>query len=273
MFDDTHRPTPVGRPNRMKRMIAEGRVPLGVLLSVPSPRIVEMCAVAGADFVTADTEHHPFDWQSLEEVVRACEATGITPCVRTMDGDGPTIGRLLDIGYQGIQVPNVATGEQARAIVAAALYPPQGTRGVDLTRWSGFGLAMSAKEYMPIANDEVWIQLTIESVTGLANAEEIASTPGIDALGVGPTDLSASMGLAGDHHHPDVLAAVESMRVLAQQHGLAVGGAALTPEEVPVMIADGMQSISMSISRIVGNQVRSLATAIDEATREREGVR
>ncbi|MFT4014453.1 MAG: aldolase/citrate lyase family protein [Paracoccus sp. (in: a-proteobacteria)] len=260
------RVTPVGRPNRMKRMIEAGEVPLGVLLSAPSPRVVEMCALAGADFIIADTEHHPFDWDSLENIVRACEATGITPGVRTMGLDGPTICRLLDIGYQYLTVPNVETGAQAQALVDAAFYPPMGKRGVDLTRFSGFGLGMSARDYLPIANDEVLIGLSIESVTGLENVEAIAALPAIRMMGVGPTDLSTSMGLAGDHHHPDVLAAAEKIHAIGLKHGKIFGGTPLSQDEIPALIEGGAQYISMSLSRIIGAQIRGLAGAIRAAT-------
>ncbi|MHA6692208.1 HpcH/HpaI aldolase family protein [Devosia sp. A449] len=259
---DAARPTPIGRRNRKKQMIAAGEIPLGVLLSVSSPRLVEICALAGADFVIADTEHHPFDWEGLENIVRACEATGITPGVRTMDSDGGTICRLLDIGFQYITVPHVETAAEAQAIVDAALYPPMGKRGVDLTRFSGFGLGMSARDYLPIANQEVLISVIIETVTGLENAEAIAATPGINSIGVGPTDLSTSMGLAGDHHHPDVLAATERIHGLARKHGLYFGGTPLAPEEIPALVAGGAQTIIMSISRIIGTQIRALSGAI-----------
>lgn len=272
MPTEENRTSPVARPNRMKRMIAEGRVPLGVLLSVPSPRIVEMCALAGVDFVMADLEHHPFDWETLENIVRACEATGITPGVRVMDAHPETICRLLDIGFQEVTVPHVDTPEEARQIADAAYYPPLGKRGVDLTRFSGFGLGMSAKEYLPIANDEVLVAVAIESAEGLRNAEAIAAVPGISSLGVGPTDLSASMGFAGDHHHPEVLAAVARIREIASRNGQYVGDAAITPEEIPSLIADGAQVIMMSISRIIGGQIRALHHAVD-AGAERQPAR
>ncbi len=262
MHQLTDKTTPVARPNRMKRMVAAGEIPLGVILSIPSPRIVEMCAIAGADFVLADLEHHPFDWETLENIVRACEATGITPTVRTMDSHAGTICRLLDIGFQGINVPHVDSAEEARAIVRAALYPPQGERGVDLTRWSGFGLGMSARDYLPLANAEVMIGVAIETLAGLQDAEAIAAVAGIDSLGVGETDLSTSMGFAGDHHHPEVQAAARRVRDLAVGHGKHYGGTPFSAEDVPALVAGGARTISMSMSRVIAVQIRALAAAV-----------
>ena len=118
--------------------LLRGRRPLlGMFVGTPAPALVEMCGHAGFDFVIIDNEHGPSGIESTERMIRAARAAGVIPVVRTLE---PDILRVLDIGASGIQVPQVNTAEQAARIVAAAKYPPVGTRGAAFsTRAAGFG--------------------------------------------------------------------------------------------------------------------------------------
>ncbi len=139
-----------------------------------------------------------------------------------MAGDVPLIKQLLDIGATTLLVPMVDTAEQARTLVSATRYPPQGIRGVGsavarASRWSG------RADYLDVADDEVCLLVQAETVTALANLQEICAVDGIDGVFIGPADLAASMGHRGNPGHPEVQAAIENAMRTIVASGKAAG--------------------------------------------------
>lgn len=198
--------TPV---NGFKAKLARGPTQIGLWLGLTDPVCVEIAAGAGFDWLLLDGEHAPHDIASLLAGLQAMAAYPVQPIVRVPVGDPTAIKRVLDIGAQSVLVPMVESAEQARRLVAAMRYPPQGTRGVGTAlaraaRWNRFG------DYFERANLEMCLIVQIESASGLDHIEEIAAVDGVDALFIGPADLAASLGHLGNPAHPAVRQAIHS---------------------------------------------------------------
>jgi 2-keto-3-deoxy-L-rhamnonate aldolase RhmA len=210
------------KKNRLKEALERGRVSVGTGIYSFSPAMVEIAGYAGLDFVYIDTEHTPVDWQSLENLVRAAEVSGVTPIVRPEENDASFIRKCLEIGAQGVMVPHVGSGEEAERVVRAVRFPPEGIRGAA-------GLVRSARyrvedwpEYMRSSNRESMVIVMIEDNRGIENLADILSVNGIDAVCVGFTDLSISLGLKGDTRHPLVEEAFDKVLATAEKNGVPV---------------------------------------------------
>ncbi|MCF6386722.1 HpcH/HpaI aldolase/citrate lyase family protein [Mycobacterium sp. MBM] len=212
----------------------------------------EIMAGSGLDWVLIDMEHAPNDLKSVVAQLHAVSGYPVTPVVRVPTGDPVIIKQVLDLGAQTILVPMVSTAEQARAVAAAAQYPPAGIRGV------GSALARSARwnripDYLRDGAQHVSVLVQIETSVGVDNARAIAETPGIDGIFVGPSDLAASMGLIGQQTHPEVVARVEQAFADARAAGKAVGVNAFVPDQANRYVDAGASFV------LVGADVALLA--------------
>jgi 2-keto-3-deoxy-L-rhamnonate aldolase RhmA len=215
------------RPNRTKKLLAEGGVAFGSLSLLPEPAIAETLGATGYDFLVIDTEHVSAADHEVEGMVRACEAVGITPLVRARGVDEGQILRCLDAGAQGVVVPLVDSRATADAVVSMARFPPLGRRTLcSATRSAGHGAYRTdLTGYLDHVNRETLVVALIETPDGVARAQDIVESE-IDVFFVGRADLSLSMGLGYQPNHPDVVEA--SRRVL---------GAALDAGKVAAIIA------------------------------------
>lgn len=195
-------------PNRFKRALKEGRQQIGLWNSIPGSLVSELLATCGFDWVVIDTEHAVTDIPDTLPMMQAMAPYRTQAVVRPASNDPVLIKRLLDLGAQTLIVPYVQNAAEARAAVAAMRYAPRGMRGVaGLTRASIFGQAAG---YHQRAEEELCLILQVETAEALARIPEIAAVDGVDGLFIGPADLAASMGHAGDLQHPDVVAAIEA---------------------------------------------------------------
>jgi len=216
------------RQNRMKRRIEAGEPMFGVSVMFPSPEVVEMIGELGFDWVLLDGEHGSISPTTLGPLVMAAEARGITPIVRPAENNAALIGRYLDQGAMGIQVPHVNTKKEAEAAVSAARYYPEGTRGLAGGRMADFGFGSSTREYVEEANGNILVCVQIEDVAAVDNLDEILTVDGVDVFFIGPTDLAQSMGHPGDNKHPDVQRVVAETleRIHAAEKASGTPGAA-----------------------------------------------
>ncbi|MEZ5796640.1 MAG: aldolase/citrate lyase family protein [Paracoccaceae bacterium] len=194
----------------------------GCFVMAPSPSIVEMCGFAGFDFVVIDQEHGPAGTETLENMVRAAEASGTAALVRVPWGDRWLIQRALDAGAQGVVVPHVTSAEEARAIVRACHYPPLGYRGLASTARGGRHGNVALDQHLRNGAERVTVIVQIEDREALPHVMEIAAIEGVDSLFIGPADLSASLGQPGNFGHPDVAAAIDAIIADARAAGNAV---------------------------------------------------
>lgn len=194
--------------NPFKQALAARRAQVGLWLSLAQPYAAEACATAGFQWLLIDGEHAPNDVRSTLAQLQAVAAYPAQPVVRAVTGDTALIKQLLDIGAQNLLVPMVDTPEQAKALVAATRYPPEGIRGVGaaVARASRWG---ARRDYLGAANDEVCLLVQAETRTALANLPSICAVDGVDGVFIGPADLAASMGHRGAPGHPEVQAAID----------------------------------------------------------------
>lgn len=212
------------KTNRFKSVVEHGNVPIGhMLLEFGSRGMAKMLAQSDIDFTIIDTEHSAFSSSDVADLLSWFQATDIAPFVRIPQIEYHLIARTLDAGALGIMVPNVKTGDEAKAIVDAAKYAPDGDRGVILGNANSDFKSVDPGEFLSYANKNSTIICQIESVQGLENIEAIATTPGVDVLWVGHFDLTQSMGIPGQF---DDKAFQDAMRLVvetAAKHNLRSG--------------------------------------------------
>ena len=234
--------------NAFKSAITAGTPQVGFWSTIRDPLVSELLAGVGYDWVLIDCEHTP---RSLENVLAALQAMApypVSPVVRVTENDTAQIKRLLDIGAQSILVPYVNTVAEARAAAAAVAYAPQGVRGIGGSmRANRFG---KVADYAATARDEICLIVQIETVEALANLEEIAAVAGVDAFFVGPADLAASMGYAGQLGHPEVRAAVEDAIKRIRAAGKPAGFLSLDPSLVDMAVAAGSLFTALDLDHI-----------------------
>jgi 2-keto-3-deoxy-L-rhamnonate aldolase RhmA len=204
--------------------MAENRVAVGhMILEFSTRGIAKIAEAAGLDFVLLDMEHSGLELDRVADLAAWFKATPVTPLVRVPGSYYHFIARCLDAGILGVMAPNVETAEQARAVVSAAKYAPEGRRGLGLGTAHNDYVPPHAAEYLCEANANTSVICQIESVRGLENLEAIAAVEGVDVLWVGHYDLTQSMGVVAQFHHPQFLAALERVAQTARRHGKAAG--------------------------------------------------
>ncbi|WP_402463915.1 HpcH/HpaI aldolase family protein [Isoptericola aurantiacus] len=249
------------RPTLRDDLAAADRPLAGMWVCSGSPLVAEICADAGLDWLLIDMEHAPNGLASVLAQLQAVAAYPVTPVVRVPSNDAVTIKQVLDLGAQNVLVPMVSSVEEARAAVAAVRYPPGGRRGI------GSALARSGRwnridGYLADGDRHVALFVQIEDAAAVGSAAEIAAVDGVDGVFVGPSDLSASMGLIGQQSHPDVVAAVRRTFDAVRGAGKPVGVNAFDPA-----VADGYLAAGASFV-LVGADVALLARGA-EALAER----
>jgi 2-keto-3-deoxy-L-rhamnonate aldolase RhmA len=194
---------------------------VGALLSLPEPGVATILGASGFDYVVVDAEHGPFTLESLRGVAEALGATPAHAIVRVAANDATLVKQALELGVDGIQVPGVASAAEAARAVRSVRYAPEGARGIGVGRSSRYGLDLPG--YLHDANARTAALAMIEDAAGVEEVEAIAATPGLDAMVVGPLDLSAGLGVTGETQHPAVLAAIERVVAAGRAAGVPVG--------------------------------------------------
>jgi 2-keto-3-deoxy-L-rhamnonate aldolase RhmA len=215
------------KPNRLKQVMAEGKVPVGhMVLEFGTRGIAPILEVTGVDFVVVDMEHSGFTAADIADMLAWFKLTRVAPFVRVPQIQYHLIARAMDAGALGIMVPNVKSAAEARAIVDAVKYAPLGKRGVAIGTANTDFRSVNPEEFMKYANENSSVICQIESQEGLDDLEGIASVEGVDVLWVGQFDLSHSLGIAGQFHHPRFIDALKQVVDAANRHTL---GAAIQP--------------------------------------------
>lgn len=222
---------------------------IGSWLCSASPVIAECMAICGFDFLTIDVEHSPIDIESTFTLLQAIKS-GNPECkalVRVSGNNYSEIKRYVDAGADGIICPLVNTKEDAKALVDAVKYYPLGKRGVGYCRSNDYGI--NILDAIASDNDKTFICVQIEHVDAIENLEEILSVDGIDAAMIGPYDLSASMGLAGELDHPKMEEAIAFNLSVCQKQAVTPGIHVVQPdpEQVSLRIQQGYRFIAYSV--------------------------
>lgn len=208
-----------------------------------SVEIVELQALAGFEVVILDMEHGAFEIATLGPYILAARARGATPVVRTRSNDPAQIGGVLDAGAAGVIVPQVASAAEAAAVVAAARFAPEGARGAN--PWVRAADFTGGPEYYRRQNEETAAIVMVEGPAGIAALDEILATPGLDAIFLGPVDLSNALGVPGEPEHPRVLEAVGHAIERGQARGVAVAVFAPSSEAARRWLARGARLVAV----------------------------
>lgn len=211
--------------------------PLGTWLMAAAPATAEALGYSGFDFLVVDMEHVPIEVSDLAHILRAIGNTPADAVVRLAWNDQVLVKRVLDAGARTVMLPFVQNADEARAAASYTRYPPHGVRGVAAVhRGSHFG---TITDYLKNANDDICTIVQLETPEAIEALPEIAKVDGIDAVFVGPGDLSASMGHIGNIAHPDVQALIEKAAKDAHSAGKPIGIVGPNPEMVQRFIDYG----------------------------------
>ncbi len=236
--------------------LRRGEKLLGTMVTLASPATAEILADIGFDWLFVDGEHGPLETSEILGILRAV-GDRVSCIVRVPSADEVAIKKVLDLGAAGIIAPQVNTAEQAADVVRFARYAPEGTRGVGLARAHGYGLRF--QEYLEAANEQVAVIVQAEHVDAVKNIESITEVEGIDAVLLGPYDLSASLGKMGRVDDPAVTGAIERVTEVCLAAGVPLGYFGVTAEAVRPYIEQGVTLIVGGVDTLfLGGGAKSL---------------
>jgi 2-keto-3-deoxy-L-rhamnonate aldolase RhmA len=244
------------------------RPPIGTWVMSASPIVAEAVGTAGFDWGVLDMEHTPLDLMELVHLLQAVGNTKMVPVVRVPWNDTVFVKRVLDAGAQTLLFPFVQNADEARTAVAATRYAPEGVRGMaGMSRASRFG---TTPDFLRTANQTIGVVVQLETPAAIANLESIAAVKGVDALFVGPGDLSGAMGHVGNLTHPDVMALMGDAAHRARALGMPIGTVGGTPDVVARYRAAGYDFVAVAsdlglLMRGAQAAVQALRTADDTA--------
>lgn len=250
----------------VKQGIQEGRALIGSFVSLPCPSLVELIGHAGLDFCILDTEHGPPGLvASLEELVRACGSSDTAALVRVMANRPEYIAHALDVGAEGVVVPQVNSSEDAYRAVAAAKYPPEGRRGLSgITRAAAYG-ARGGLGYTERSNQHTVVIVQIETPQAIDNLDDLLAVPLIDGFFLGAADLASAMGFPMQPGHAEVQAQVERVIERVVGAGRCLGAIAPTTAALEAYHRKGVRLLATAtnlISRAYGEFVQAGRAAI-----------
>jgi 4-hydroxy-2-oxoheptanedioate aldolase len=230
----------LGRALALKRKLKAGEAIFGAWLSLNDPVAAELLARVGFDFLLIDTEHGAWDLVTLQTTLMAFNGTDTVPIVRVPWNDHVRIKQALDMGVEGILAPMVRNVAECRELVRSCRYPPQGGRGFGPRRASNY--YRNLDDYVAVANEALFVMPQIEDIATLDVLDEFLAVPGIDAVAIGPNDLSGTTGLFRQHQHPTNKGALDKIITRAQAAGVPVClGINSKPAEQRDLIARGVR--------------------------------
>jgi 2-keto-3-deoxy-L-rhamnonate aldolase RhmA len=249
-------------PAGFRAKVLSGAWLAGTFINLGSALTAEIAANAGFDWLMIDQEHGPGGEETLLSQLQAVTGTGVSPVVRIAANEEPRFKRVLDLGASGVMVPHVNSAEEAARAVASVRYPPWGHRGVSrLNRAAGFGTNFDS--YYATAHLITATIVQIETLEALKQVEAIAGVDGVDALFVGPLDLSTNMGIPGQFEHPRMLEARRSVAKAARNHGKAAGLLLGAPSQIAAAREDGFSLVALgSDGGAVTTGLRQTAAAL-----------
>jgi len=253
------------KKNNLKEVLKGGKNVFGPFMKFTDPAAVEIMGFAGFDFVIIDAEHGPTSIQNAQNMIRAAETANITPIIRVANNDEALILRALDIGAQGVEIPQINSKSQAIKAVRSVKYAPQGERGVCRYVRAANYSSMDKFKYFKSANNETMIIAHIEGVEGINNLDEILSVPGIDVIFIGPYDLSQSLGIPGQVNNSLVVEKMKEVALKCKQNKVAVGTFADDIKTAKFWVSLGVQYMSFSVdvgilynvSKIIMNKLKN----------------
>ena len=233
----------------IRQKLKQGKPSVGSWMQIPHSSVAEILGHSGYDWIAVDLEHGSISTHQLPDLFRALELGGTLPLVRLAQGRSKDCKQALDAGAGGVIVPMVENAEQLQKVIDASRWPPAGSRGVGFSRANLFGkhfikYAIEAQSPLVVAQ--------IEHIRAVENLEEILSVKGLDAMFIGPYDLSASMGLTGQFEHASFKKVMNQVLKICQQHKISSGIHVVQPDpdELRLRIEEGHRFIAYSVDSV-----------------------
>lgn len=236
--------------NKLKRMLKEGYLAFGVTTQIPATALVEILGRVGYDFAMIDTEHGLYDMETAGELIRAAQGVNLTPIVRVLKNDQGLIMKALDLGAQGVTIPRISNKEDAARAVEACRYGATGRGACPLVRAAEYGLS-DWPYYQEEANKDTMVFLLIEDLEGAHNIESILSVDGVDAVHLGPFDMSVSAGYQGNVNHPEIQKALDRILAACKERGIPVMHSLIWGGDVEAWVNKGVRLILHSADSFI----------------------
>lgn len=243
--------------SKLKESLKNNNLTIGSWLTIPHRSVVEIMSTAGFDWLAVDIEHSPINISEVSSMISQIQANGMQALIRIYKNDEVIIKRVLDAGADGIIVPMINSKKDAEYAVNFSKYPPIGDRGVGLNRAQYYGTKF--ENYKSWVNDNIVIIAQVEHINSLHNLQDIISTNGIDGILVGPYDLSASMGFAGEYHREEVKKAINDIVKISKKNKFPCGFHVIESDSKYVFekINSGINFLAFSIDFFfMGDKVR-----------------
>jgi len=252
------KPVRLKMAEKIRKKLQSGKVSLGTWMQIPHASIAEIMGSAGYDWVAVDLEHGSVCLHQLPDIFRALELGGSLPLARIAEGNFKDCKQALDAGAGGVIVPMIEDVAQLRSVRDACCWPPAGKRGVGFSRANMFG--ENFRQYAKEAR-KPFLVAQLEHIRAIDNLEDILRVKGIDAVFIGPYDLSASMGLTAQFEHPKFNSAIKRIIFLCRKWRIACGIHVVHPypKELAKRIKQGYRFIAYSIDAVFLNYSCKLA--------------
>lgn len=237
----------------IREKLKKGKSSIGSWIQIPDASIAEIMGGAGFDWVAVDMEHGSTGVEKLPNLFRALELGQTVPLARVAQGTMKEIKDVMDAGAAGIIIPMIEFKDQLEEAISFAAWPPAGKRGVGFSRANMYGHEF--KEYVKYAQSPFVVAM-IESKLGVKNIKSIISTKNLDAVLIGPYDLSASLGVTAEFEHPKFKQAIDEIKVACKTAKIAVGVHVVQPvvSELQMRIKEGYRFIPYSLDSVMLNK-------------------
>jgi len=234
----------------LRKRLRQQKPVVGSWIQIPHSSIAEILGASGYDWVAVDMEHGAVSHTQLPDIFRALELGETLPLVRLAEGTEKECKQALDAGAAGVIIPMVGSAVQLSHTVSVCRWPPAGHRGVAFSRANMFG--ENFQQYFGEAQAPLIIAM-IESREGVKNIDEILQVEGLDAIFIGPYDLSASIGLTGNFEHPDFAKEIKTITDAASRKNIPLGIHVVEPsiELLRTRIAEGYQFLAYSMDSVI----------------------
>jgi 2-dehydro-3-deoxyglucarate aldolase len=231
----------------LKEKLKNNKLTIGSWVTIGHQAIVEIMASAGFEWLTIDLEHSVIELEKAQHLIAHIQANNMSALVRVSKNEEVIIKRVMDAGADGVIVPMVKTGEEARQAVNFVKYPPAGKRGVGLARAQKYGTGFAG--YKKWLNDESVVIAQVEHIESVHNIDDILATEGIDGIMVGPYDLSGSMGFPGEFDRPEIKDALEKVSLACRKHNKPLGFHVISADhrQLNEKIAEGYTFLAFSL--------------------------
>lgn len=230
--------------NRLKLKLKSGQPVYGVLSTTDDPQLAELFGLAGFDYYMLDAEHGLIDPLQAVNVIRACELTKMTPLVRIGSKDPKLVLQYLDAGMMGVMMPDLRTADDVKMLIDAVKYPPIGKRGMGITRASGYiAYGDEAADYIQFVNEQTMVIPQFEDPALFDSFETMISQPYVDAVIIGPRDLSLNMGFSDGPFHPEVQTMIDNVISICKKANVTAGITAGTNADAEKLVARGATMI------------------------------